>query len=85
MTVAGGNLFDAVQGYPPVLLDREGIVGRFENDARTQIARLQKNVAPNLLRFRVAVYPGAEPSEARRLIFGDGRIPPVEDVLKALP
>jgi hypothetical protein len=35
------------------------------------------------VRFRVAVYPGAEPSETRRLVLSDRRISPGDDVPEA--
>ncbi len=41
-------------------------------------------MAPDFVRFRVAVYPGAEPSETRRFVLRDRRIPPGEDVPEAL-
>ena len=81
---ASSDFFDAVQRYPVMLLDRERILGRLENDTRTQIARPEKYVAPDFVRFRVAVYPGAEPSETRRFVLSDRRIPPGEDVPETL-
>src|ERR1700704_1701163 len=55
MSCARSDLFDAVQRYPAVLLDRERIFGRLADNTRTQIALPEKNVAPDLVRFRVAV------------------------------
>jgi len=77
----GGNLFDAVQGFPRCCSTR-GIVVRLENDARAQVARLQKNVTPDLLRFRVAVNPGTQPSEGAVVVFGGWENSTVEDVPK---
>jgi hypothetical protein len=84
MAGADSNFFDAVKCYPVMLLDRERIFGWLEDYARTQIARSEKYFAPDFVRFRVAVYPGAEPSETRRFVLSDRRIPPGEDVSKAL-
>jgi hypothetical protein len=78
------DLLDAVQPYPTVLLDCEGIVRWFENYPGSQIAGPKKNVAPDLLRFRVTAYPGAQPSETWGLVVGDERIPSVKDIPKAL-
>jgi hypothetical protein len=61
MSCARSDLFDAVKRYPAMLLDRKRIFRRLENNMRTQIASPQKYVAPDFVRFRVAVYPGAEP------------------------
>lgn len=41
-------------------------------------------VAPDFVRFRVAVYPGAEPSKTRRFVLSDQRIPPSKDVAEAV-
>lgn len=76
MAGASSDFFDAVQRYPVMLLDRERIFGRLEDNTRTQIARPEKYVAPDFVRFRVAVYPAAEPSETRRFVLSDRRIPP---------
>lgn len=84
MAGASSYFFDAVQRYPVMLLDRKRIFCRLEDDARTQVARPEKYVAPNLVRFRVAVYPSAEPSETRRFVLSDRRIPPGEDVPETL-
>jgi hypothetical protein len=83
MAGAGSDFFDAVKRYPAMLLDRERIFGWLKDYARTQIARAEKNMTPDFVRFRVAVYPGTEPSEARRVVFSDRRIPSGEDVSEA--
>jgi hypothetical protein len=76
MAGASSDFFDTIQHYPAMLLDRERIFRRLEDNTRTQIARSEKYVAPDFVRFRVAVYPGAEPSETRRFVLSDQRIPP---------
>jgi hypothetical protein len=84
MAGASSDFFYAVQRYPVTLFDREGIFGRLENDTWTQIARPEKYVTPDFARLRVAAYPGAEPSETRRFVMSDRRIPPGEDVPETL-
>ena len=84
MAGAGSDFFDAVQRYPAMLLDRERIFGRLEDNTRTQIARLEKYVAADFARSGVAVYPGTEPPETRRFVWSDRRTPPGEDVPEAL-
>jgi hypothetical protein len=84
MSCASSDFFDAVHRYAAMLLHRERIFRWLEDNTRTQITRPQKYVAPDFVRFRVAVYPGAEPSETRRFVLSDRRIPAVEDVPEAL-
>jgi hypothetical protein len=52
MAGASSDFLDAFQRYPVMLLDGERIFGRLEDNTRPQIARPEKYVAPNFVRFR---------------------------------
>lgn len=67
-----------------MLFDRERIFSRLEDNTWTQIAGPEKYMALDFVRFWITAYPGAKPSEARRLVFSDRRIPPVEHETKTL-
>jgi hypothetical protein len=71
MAGACSDFFDAIQRYSVMLLDRERIFGQLEDNTRAQIARPEKYVAPDFVRFRIAIDPSAEPSETRRFTLSD--------------
>ncbi len=57
MTGAGGDLLDPLERDALMLLDRKRVVGRLQNDSGPQIAGSNKYVTPDVVGFRVTVYP----------------------------
>lgn len=59
MAGAARDLLDAIERDALTLLDSKRVVGLLEDDSRPQIARSKKDVTPDVVRFRVTVYPSA--------------------------
>src|SRR5665213_160226 len=80
----GGDLLYPLERNAVPLLKGKRVVGRFEDDAGSQIARSKKYVAADFVGFGVPADPVTEPAEARQFIVGDLRIPHLVNVQKSI-